>query len=161
MVWLLYLAGIASAPLASAAMPPPGDDLTPEVGSPTDVARLSHQLPKPQHELTAEEERGAVNWNQIAEMPSFRELLRRKARFIVPATVFFIVYYFLLPILVGYAPALMDKKVLGPVNIAYLFALSQFFVVWILAALYVRAAAGFDKEAAAVLAEHDQQKGVA
>jgi len=37
------------------------------------------------------------------------------------------------------------------VNIAYLFALSQFFMAWIIAALYVRAAARFDRMAADVL----------
>ena len=35
----------------------------------------------------------------------------------------------------------MKQKVLGPVNIAYLFALSQFLMAWVLAWLYVRAAA--------------------
>ena len=56
--------------------------------------------------------------------------------------IFFIVYYFALPVLVGYARPLMEKRVLGPVNLAYLFALSQFFMAWIIAALYVRAANG-------------------
>jgi uncharacterized membrane protein (DUF485 family) len=46
---------------------------------------------------------------------------------------------------VGYAPGLMSKKVFGVINIAYLFALSQFFMAWIIAALYLRAAARFDK----------------
>ena len=62
--------------------------------------------------------------------------------------VFFIVYYFALPVLVGYARPLMEKRVFGAVNLAYLFALSQFFMAWIVAALYVRAAAAkFDKMA--------------
>jgi uncharacterized membrane protein (DUF485 family) len=34
--------------------------------------------------------------------------------------------------------------VLGVINLAYLFALSQFFMAWIIAALYVRAAGHFD-----------------
>ena len=34
----------------------------------------------------------------------------------------------------------MDRKVFGVVNLAYLFALSQFFMAWILAWLYMRAA---------------------
>ena len=83
-------------------------------------------------------------WDRVAGMPEFRELLRAKARFVIPATIFFIVYYFALPASVGYFPQFMGKKVLGPVNIAYLFALSQFFVSWAIAYLYVRAARGFD-----------------
>lgn len=74
-----------------------------------------------------------------------------KARFIVPATVFFIVYYFALPILVGYAPKFMSRPVIGPLNIAYLFALSQFFMAWIVAALYMRAAGRFDAMARRLL----------
>ena len=67
-----------------------------------------------------------------------------KKMFIVPAFIFFVVYYFALPILVGYAPGFMSTKV-GVVNIAYLFALSQFFVAWIIAGLYVKAANDFDR----------------
>ena len=76
-----------------------------------------------------------------------------KVRFIMPATVFFIAYYFALPILVGYAPELMATRVIGPVNIAYLFALSQFFMAWLVAYLYVRAANRFDRMAAEVLTD--------
>ena len=43
------------------------------------------------------------------------------------------------------------KTRVGPVNIAYLFALSQFFMAWIIAALYVRAANIFDRDAKAIL----------
>ena len=63
---------------------------------------------------------------------------------ILPATLFFIVYYFALPILVGYAPTWMERKVVGNINLAYLFALSQFFVAWAIAAIYLRAAGRFD-----------------
>ncbi|HEV8621159.1 MAG TPA: DUF485 domain-containing protein [Nitrospiraceae bacterium] len=83
-------------------------------------------------------------WKEIASSEEFKQLVRAKIRIIVPATLFFIVYYFALPLLVGYAPQLMERKVLGKVNLAYVFALSQFFVAWAIAALYLRAAARFD-----------------
>ena len=84
-------------------------------------------------------------WKSIANSSDFKALVRDRRRFILPATIFFIVYYFALPVLVGYAPGLMSKKVIGPLNIAYLFALSQFFMAWIIAALYVRAAGRHDQ----------------
>ena len=59
--------------------------------------------------------------------------------------------WFALPVLVGYARPFMETRVFGAVNIAYLFALSQFFVAWIIAALYVRAAGRFDRMAANVI----------
>jgi len=129
--------------------PEPGDP-TPIVGAPTDIAPAGRSGPRPPHEQTADEDLSGVDWEKIAARPDFRDLLHRKARFIVPASIFFIVYYFALPVLVGYAAPFMKTRV-GPVNIAYLFALSQFFVAWIIAALYVRAANIFDRDAKAIL----------
>ena len=126
-------------------------DPTPLSGSATDVAPLGRSKAKPSHELTADEDRDVVDWQRFAATAEFKALLKAKARFIVPATIFFIVYYFSLPLLVGYAPQLMARKVLGVINVAYLFALSQFLMAWLLAWLYVRAAARFDRMARDVI----------
>ena len=98
-------------------------------------------------------------WDKVAAMDEFKQLLKKKAAFVIPATIFFIVYYFLLPISVGYFPQFMQKTVIGPLNIAYVFALSQFFVSWGIAWLYVRAARGFDESAGRILSALDRQKG--
>ncbi len=95
-----------------------------------------------------------VNWAEIEAKPAFRHLLARKARFIIPATIFFLIYYLALPVLVGYYPELMKKKVWGEVNVAYVFALSQFFMAWIMAFIYVRVASQWDKVAAEVIHDH-------
>jgi uncharacterized membrane protein (DUF485 family) len=87
---------------------------------------------------------GQTMWDRVAESRQFKHLMATKRIFIVPAFVFFLAYYFLLPVLVGYAPGLMSIKVWGNVNLAYLFALSQFFMAWILASLCVRAGDRFD-----------------
>jgi uncharacterized membrane protein (DUF485 family) len=92
-----------------------------------------------------------TKWDRVQEMDEFRLLILAKKEFVVPATVFFVVYYFALPVLVGYAPAFMSRKVLGPVNLAYLFALSQFFMAWGIAFAYVSAAKRFDKFGAHIL----------
>ena len=86
-----------------------------------------------------------TKWDRVQEMDEFRLLILAKKEFVVPATVFFVLYYLALPVLVGYAPGLMSRKVWGPVNLAYLFALSQFVVAWGIAFAYVRAARIFDK----------------
>jgi uncharacterized membrane protein (DUF485 family) len=131
--------------------PPPNADLTPHAGAATDVAPLGRSKAKPPHEQTADEDRDVADWERLAATAEFKALLKAKARFVVPATIFFIVYYFSLPLLVGYAPQLMARKVFGVVNVAYLFALSQFFMAWLLAWAYVRAASRFDKMARAVI----------
>ena len=90
-------------------------------------------------------------WDRIAASKEFNDLMATKKTFIVPAFIFFLVYYFALPVLVGYAPHFMATKVIGQVNLAYLFALSQFFVAWIIAGLYVKAADNFDRLAKDIL----------
>ncbi len=100
---------------------------------------------------------GKTQWDRVAEMDEFRLLLLAKVGFVVPATIFFIAYYFALPILVGYFPSFMDRKVWGQVNIAYLFALSQFFVAWIIAFLYVRAAKRFDEYGARIMRRLEEE----
>ena len=57
-----------------------------------------------------------------------------------------------LPVLVGWFPDLMKTRI-GSVNAAYLFALSQFFMAWIVAGIYVVKAAGWDKSAAQIIAK--------
>jgi uncharacterized membrane protein (DUF485 family) len=94
------------------------------------------------------------DWEKLEEKPEFRALLARKAKFIISSTIFFVVYYFALLILVGWFPDFMKKEVLGRLNVAYLFALSQFFMAWGLAWIYTRQAAQWDKLAAAIIKNH-------
>jgi len=96
-------------------------------------------------------------WEHVAAMDEFKLLLIAKAEFVIPAVIIFVVYYFLLPISVGYFPQFMDKRI-GPVNLAYLFALSQFFVAWLIAALYVRGARKFDKFGARIMDHLDKRE---
>ena len=98
-------------------------------------------------------------WDEIAASRPFQDLMATKRIFIVPAFIFFVVYYFALPVLVGYAPQFMSTKVIGDVNLAYLFALSQFFMAWIIAGLYVKAANNFDRLAKDILDKAEDAKG--
>ena len=90
------------------------------------------------------EQSGRSRWDCIAGSEQFKDLLKIKKLFIVPAFVFFLVYYFGLAVLVGYAPKLASAHVFGTVTVAYLFALSQFVVGWVIAGLYLLASARFD-----------------
>ena len=94
-----------------------------------------------------------ADWQRIEREPQFQALVSEKRRFIIPATIFFVIYYFSLPILVGYYPGLMSRKVIGSVSLAYLFALSQFIMAWLIMGLYMRRARRFDELEAQVV-EH-------
>ena len=91
------------------------------------------------------------DWTVLERTPEFRALVRAKRRFVIPASVFFVAYYFALPILVGYWPEAMRRPVVGRINVAYLFALSQFVMAWGLMAAYVRRARVFDRMVADIL----------
>lgn len=130
---------------------PESGDPTPVVGAATDVTPLGRTQSKPNHELTADEDTQLINWDNAAATPEFKGLMLKKAKFVVPACLFFLIYYFALPISVGYFPAFMGRKIVGPLNLAYLFALSQFFMAWTIAAFYIRAASRFDKDAKEII----------
>ena len=97
-------------------------------------------------------------WDRVAESREFKDLMATKKTFIVPAFIFFVLYYFALPVLVGYAPQFMSARI-GHVNLAYLFALSQFFMAWLIAALYVKAANNFDRLSEDILEKAESGKG--
>lgn len=91
---------------------------------------------------------GARNeWDRIAESPQFKQMISRKKAFLVPATIFFLVYYFALPVLAGYAKSLMAFKVTDSMNFGYAFALSEFVMAWALAHVYLKKANQFDDTA--------------
>lgn len=99
------------------------------------------QAPQHHHVTTAE-------WDALAAEPEFQALVRARRLFVVPAMLFVTVFYLLLPILAGFYPALASRPVIGPVTLAYCYALVQFPVGWILLALYLRRARSFDLTAA-------------
>src|SRR5579859_2484838 len=93
----------------------------------------------------------AIDWQEIEGSSDFRELVREKRNFIIPATIFFLVYYFGFLIFVGYFPDAAKTNVIGNINVAYLLALSAFVMVWVIVYLYVRRAGLFDKLANTIL----------
>lgn len=102
---------------------------------------------------------GQLVWDRIAGTEQFKHLIAKKRAFILPAFLFFLVYCLALPLLAGYAPHLMSKKLIWGMSFAYLFALSQFFVGWAIVWLYVKAAARFDEMAKHIVNEAKQLQG--
>ncbi|MDE0103667.1 MAG: DUF485 domain-containing protein [Bryobacterales bacterium] len=94
-------------------------------------------------------------WQEIYGSAAYRRMVAGKIRAVCLLTAFFIVYYFSLPILVGYWPEVMARPLLGKVNGAYLLAFSQFLMAWGVAFAYMRFAGRFDLQAASILAQTD------
>src|SRR5215213_1681580 len=87
------------------------------------------------------EHRSDIDWQAVERSPEFRELVRRKKAFIIPATLFFMAWYFGFIILAGYAPDFMGREfITDGLTVGYALALSQFVMTWVLGWMYLRRA---------------------
>ena len=103
-----------------------------------------------------------IDWVAAEQSPEFKELIAKKRRFVLPATIFFLAWYFGFVLLAGYAPSFMGQSVYEGFTVGYALALSQFVMVWVLSFLYLkRADRDFDPlaEKAAQVAFDAGQKG--
>jgi uncharacterized membrane protein (DUF485 family) len=79
-----------------------------------------------------------IDWEAAERSPEFRELITRRRRFVIPATIFFLAWYFGFIILAGYAEDFMGESVIEGLTVGYVLALTQFIMVWGLSWLYLR-----------------------
>ena len=87
------------------------------------------------------EHRSEFDWEAVERSPEFRELVKKKNAFVIPATIFFLAWYFGFIILAGYAPDFMGREFLTDgLTVGYVLALSQFVMTWGLGAWYLRKA---------------------
>jgi uncharacterized membrane protein (DUF485 family) len=90
---------------------------------------------------TRPDHRPEVDWAAAERSPEFQQLVRKKRAFVVPATIFFLAWYFGFVILAGYAPDFMGREFLTDgLTVGYALALSQFVMTWGLGAWYLRKA---------------------
>ncbi|MER2260457.1 MAG: DUF485 domain-containing protein [Psychrobacillus sp.] len=90
------------------------------------------------------------NYEAIAESPEFVALKKKKRNFILPITIFFLLFYISLPILTSYT-TILNKPAIGDITWVWVFALAQFIMTWTLCMIYVRKAEGFDKDAEEII----------
>ncbi|HUA08061.1 MAG TPA: DUF485 domain-containing protein [Candidatus Acidoferrales bacterium] len=90
-------------------------------------------------------------WEALANDPEFVALLRARRRFIIPLTIFFLLFYLALPAGIALAPGVMNRAVFESLSVANLFGFAQIIVAWGLLALYMREARSFDKRAQALV----------
>ncbi|MFJ7744898.1 DUF485 domain-containing protein [Peribacillus sp. NPDC097295] len=99
----------------------------------------------PSNESVAKDQKESAsrNYTEIVQSPSFQELLRKKRKFIVPLSIFFMVFYFSLPVLTSYS-TLLNSYAFGAISWAWVLAFAQFIMTWTLCVLYSKKAATFD-----------------
>lgn len=92
------------------------------------------------HDRTPEEELHDVDWRAVERTPEFRELVSARRKFVVPATIFYLVWYLAFIALAGYAPDFMAESVYEGLTVGYVLALTQFLMVGVLGIMYLRRA---------------------
>ena len=80
---------------------------------------------------------GDIDWQAIEASPEFQELVRRRRSFVLPATIFFLVWYMGFILLAAYSPDLMSKRVYQGLTVGYCLALTQFVMVLVLGLMYL------------------------
>ncbi len=83
---------------------------------------------------------GDIDWVAAEQSPEFQELVRKRRRFVLPATAFFLTWYVTFVLLAGYAPDFMGESIYQGLTVGYVLALSQFVMVWGLSLLYLKRA---------------------
>ncbi|MBZ9535965.1 DUF485 domain-containing protein [Cytobacillus oceanisediminis] len=90
---------------------------------------------------------------QIANSSKFKQLMSQKKKFLIPLTVFFLLFYFMLPILTSYT-TILNKPAIGSITWTWVYAFAQFIMTWVLCMIYVRKAIKFDHLAAEIVEEN-------
>ena len=80
----------------------------------------------------------AEDWEGIERSDEFRELVTRRRKFVVPATIFFLCFYMGFILLAGYAPDFMAGSVYEGLTVGYCLALTQFVMVFALGIMYLK-----------------------
>ena len=82
-------------------------------------------------------------WVRVERTSAFQELARKRKAFIIPATIFFMVFFFGLPFLAAFT-TILNARAVGPLTWAYVYGFAQFAMVWILMHVYVSRANKWD-----------------
>ena len=93
------------------------------------------------------------DWRAIARSSEFQDLVDRRRRFVVAGTLFYTLYFVAYLTLLGFAPDLMSKEVIGSISLALLGGLSVCALAPIMARIYVRRADELEREAERVVQE--------
>ncbi|MFE6665047.1 DUF485 domain-containing protein [Streptomyces sp. NPDC057697] len=75
---------------------------------------------------------------EVQRSEAFQEVRRRYRRFVVPASLAFVVWYLVYVVAAVTAPGLMARPVAGAVNVAMVAGLGQFLTTFLLTGAYAR-----------------------
>jgi len=77
-------------------------------------------------------------YDDIERTEQFQELRRRFRNFVFPMTALFLAWYLLYVVMSGWSRGFMAHKLLGHINVGYVFGLLQFLSTFLIAWAYAR-----------------------
>ncbi|MET9778152.1 DUF485 domain-containing protein [Streptomyces sp. NPDC006367] len=129
----------AEAPAAPGHDDPWYDALASGWGEPAGAEGTGAAVPSMRREATEHVPRGTGDvYLEVQRSAAFQEVRGRYRRFVVPATVAFLVWYLAYVVAATAAPELMARPVAGAVNVAMLAGLGQFLTTFLLTWAYAR-----------------------
>lgn len=99
-----------------------------------------------------------TKYERIIETEKFKVLMNKKKKFLIPLIIFFLLFYFALPILASYTK-LLHQPAIGDITWVWVFSLAQFIMTWTLATIYMRKSEKFDRLVSSVVEEEFKEGG--
>ena len=101
-----------------------------------------------------------INYEAIEASPEFQELVAKRRSFVLPGTIFFLVWYMGFILLTAYAESFMSERVYEGLTVGYCLALTQFLMVLVLGLMYLKRANGtYDPLAAKAIEKYAGHSG--
>ncbi|WP_338473040.1 DUF485 domain-containing protein [Niallia sp. XMNu-256] len=108
------------------------------------------------NEKPAIQKQEGIPYDSLIQTKEFKELLQKKKAFIIPTTVFFLIFYFTLPLLAAYSKVL-HTEIIGSITGAWIFAFTQFLIVWICGFIYVKKSEKYDNLSKSILTNYQKE----
>jgi uncharacterized membrane protein (DUF485 family) len=96
-------------------------------------------------------------YERIAETKTFKQIIEQKKKFIIPYTVFFLIFYFTLPILTSNTE-ILHQKAIGDITWVWIYGILQFIMTWTLVTIYMKKAHSFDQLVEQIVEEERQRR---
>ncbi|WP_245183609.1 DUF485 domain-containing protein [Lentibacillus salicampi] len=107
---------------------------------------------------TGKQANETVDFEEVEESEQFKSFMQNKKKFIIPYTIFFLIFYFLLPVLTSYT-TFLNTPLVGDISWVWVFAFAQFVMTWVLCTIYVKKAASFDNQADQIIKDQMHNGG--
>ncbi len=101
-----------------------------------------------------------IDYTAVEQSEEFQQLMTKRKKFIIPYTIFFLAFYFLLPIFTSYT-TFLNQPAIGEISWVWLFAFAQFLMTFVLCTVYVKKASTFDVDAEHIISHQMEEGGKA